>query len=62
MMLDLLFGDYCLIRVVSAINAVRLVSRYNNNLSQEVGWNVSLGVQSNPDNTSSYNINFITRF
>jgi hypothetical protein len=49
-------------RVVSAINAVRLVSRYNNNLSQEVGWNVSLGLQSNPDNSSSYKINFITRF
>ena len=49
-------------RVVSAINAVRLVSKYNNNLSQEVGWNVSLGVQSNPDNSSSYNINFITSF
>ena len=49
-------------RVVSAINAVRLVSRYNNNLSQEVGWNVSLGVQSYPDNSSSYNINFITAF
>jgi hypothetical protein len=49
-------------RVVSAINAVRLVSRYNNNLSQEVGWNVSLGVQNNPDNSSSYNINFITSF
>lgn len=49
-------------RVVSAINAVRLVSRYNNNLSQEVGWNVTLGVQSYPDNTSSYNINFITSF
>ncbi len=49
-------------RVVSAINAVRLVSKYNNNLSQEVGWNVSVGVQSYPDNTSSYKINFITRF
>ena len=49
-------------RVVSAINAVRLVSRYNNNLNQEVGWNVSLGVRSYPDNSSSYNINFITTF
>ena len=49
-------------RVISAINAVRLVSKYNNNLTQEVGWNVSLGVQSYPDNTSSYNINFITSF
>ena len=49
-------------RVISAINAVRLVSRYNNNLSQEVSWTVSLGVQSYHDNTSSYNINFITSF
>ncbi len=49
-------------RVISAINAVRLVSKYNNNLSQEVGWNVSLGVQSYPDNTSSYNLNFVTSF
>jgi hypothetical protein len=49
-------------RVVSAINAVRLVSRYNNNLSQEVGWNVSLGVQNLPDNSASYNLNFITSF
>ena len=49
-------------RVVSAINAVRLVSRYNNNLSQEVGWNVSLGVQNLPDNSPSYNLNFITSF
>ena len=55
-------GALLLNRVVSAINAVRLVSRYNNNLSQEVGWNVSLGLKSNPDNTSSYNINFITSF
>ena len=55
-------GALLLNRVVSAINAVRLVSRYNNNLSQEVGWNVTLGVQSYPDNSSSYNINFITSF
>ena len=55
-------GALLLNRVISAINAVRLVSRYNNNLSQEVGWNVSLGLQSNPDNTSSYNINFSTSF
>ena len=55
-------GALLLNRVISAINAVRLVSKYNNNLNQEVGWNVSLGVQSYPDNTSSYNINFITSF
>lgn len=55
-------GALLLNRVISAINAVRLVSKYNNNLNQEVGWNVSLGVQSYPDNTSSYKINFITSF
>ncbi|MCC6256514.1 MAG: hypothetical protein IT276_16490, partial [Ignavibacteriaceae bacterium] len=49
-------------RVVSAINAVRLVSKYNNKLKEEVGWNVSVGVQNYPDNTSGYNINFITSF
>ena len=55
-------GALLLNRVVSAINAVRLVSRYNSNLSTEVGWNVSLGVQSYPDNTSSYKIDFTTAF
>lgn len=55
-------GALLLNRVVSAINAVRLVSKYNNNLNQEVGWNVSIGVQNYPDNSSSYNINFITSF
>ena len=55
-------GALLLNRVISAINAVRLVSRYNNNLSQEVGWNVSLGLQNNPDNSSSYKINFSTSF
>ncbi|MBK7630371.1 MAG: hypothetical protein IPJ23_06700 [Ignavibacteriales bacterium] len=55
-------GALLLNRVVSAINAVRLVSKYNNNLNQEVGWNVSVGVQNYPDNSSSYNINFITAF
>lgn len=55
-------GALLLNRVVSAINAVRLVSKYNNKLKEEVGWNVSVGVQNYPDNTSSYNINFITSF
>ena len=55
-------GALLLNRVISAINAVRLVSKYNKNLSEEVGWNVSVGVQNNPDNTSSYKINFITSF
>ena len=55
-------GALVLNRVVSAINAVRLVSKYNNKLKEEVGWNLSVGVQNYPDHTSGYNINFITSF
>jgi len=55
-------GALLLNRVISAINAVRLVSRYNNNINEELGWNVSLGIQNYPDNSSSYNLNFITSF
>ena len=55
-------GALLLNRVISAINAVRLVSKYNKNLSEDVGWNVSVGVQNNPDYSSSYKINFTTSF
>lgn len=55
-------GALLLNRVISAINAVRMVSKYNSNLDQEVGWNVSLGLQKLPDNSSNYNINFSTSF
>ncbi len=55
-------GALLLNRVVSAINAVRLVSKYNKNLKQELGWNVSVGVKNNPDNLPSYNLNFSTSF
>lgn len=55
-------GALLLNRVVSAINAVRLVSKYNNNLNQEVGWNVSSGIQNMPDNSYAYQINFSTSF
>lgn len=53
-------GALLLNRVISAINAVRLVSSYNSNLEQEVGWNVSIGLQKLPDNSSNFNINFST--
>ena len=55
-------GGLLLNRLISAINAVRLISKYNKNLSEEVGWNVSVGVQNYPDYTSSYKINFTTSF
>lgn len=55
-------GALLLNRVISAINAVRLVSKYNKNLTEDIGWNVSVGVQNNPDYTSSYKINFTASF
>lgn len=39
-------GALVLNRVVSAINAGRLVAAYNKNASQELGWNISAGVSS----------------
>jgi hypothetical protein len=55
-------GALLLNRVVSAINAVRLVSKYNNKLKEEVGWDVSLGVKSNQNLPLSLNINFQKNF
>ena len=39
-------GALILNRVVSAINAARIVAAYNKNASQELGWNISAGVSS----------------
>ncbi len=55
-------GAMLLNRVVSAINAVRMVSKYNRNLEQELSWNVYLDLKKLPDNSSVYNLNFSTSF
>ncbi len=52
-------GALILNRIVSAINAVRLVSKYNNSLSAEVSWDISVGVQSHQNLPMSVNLNFI---
>jgi|CZKP01.1.fsa_nt_gi hypothetical protein len=39
-------GALVLNRVVSAINAARLVAAYNKNASRDLGWNISAGVSS----------------
>lgn len=49
-------------RLLSAINAVRSVSNYNRNLENEVGWNVSLGLNRNLLNQEIYQLNFQTSF
>ena len=55
-------GALILNRVISAINAVRLVSAYNKNLTQEMSWNVSFGVETNPTLPSSLKFNFQKAF
>lgn len=51
-------GALLLNRVVSAINAVRLVSKYNNKLNETVSWNLSVGLKSNLNLPISLTINF----
>lgn len=55
-------GALILNRVISAINAVRLVSKYNNNLKDEISWNLSMGIQNNKNLPSSLTINFQQSF
>jgi hypothetical protein len=51
-------GALILNRVVSAINAVRLVSKYNNSLKEEVSWNLSVGLNSNLNLPTALTLNF----
>ena len=55
-------GALILNRLISAINAVRLVSAYNKNLPVETSWNMSLGVENTPSLPSSIKFNFIKSF
>jgi len=42
-------GGLILNRLISAINAARLVSAYNNKLEEEVSWNFSVGFMNTPN-------------
>jgi hypothetical protein len=55
-------GALILNRLISAVNAVRLVSAYNKNLSQEVSWSVSVGVNHHPTLPTSITFNFVKEF
>ncbi|MBA4407307.1 hypothetical protein C0389_08540 [bacterium] len=55
-------GALILNRVISAINAVRLVSAYNKNLAQEMSWSISVGVESYSTLPSSITFNFVKTF
>ena len=54
-------GAMILNRVVSAINAARLVSVYNKRL-EELSWNVSIGLKQTANLPTSLNFNFQTTF
>ena len=55
-------GALILNRIVSAINAVRLVSAFNKKQSTELGWNLSVGVNDSPTLPTSLILNFQTKF
>ncbi len=56
-------GALILNRVISVINAIRIVSAYNKSLNPEVGWNVSLGLDKFSETMpTSLNVNLSTSF
>lgn len=55
-------GALILNRVISVINAVRLVAAYNKRIPEELGWNISVGVRQSPTLPTSLNFNFQTKF
>jgi len=55
-------GGLILNRIVSAINAARLVSSYNNRLEEEVSWNFTVGFMSQPNLPTSLTLNFQKSF
>ena len=55
-------GAMLLNRVVSAINAARLVGAYNNRIDEELSWNVSIGLKQTANLPTSLNFSFQTAF
>ncbi len=55
-------GALILNRLVSAINAARLVAAYNKSHSTEMSWNVSVGLTNQASNPTGLQFNFTTQF
>lgn len=53
-------GGLILNRIVSAINAVRLVAAYNKNVDADLSWNVSVGLSNSENLPTSLVFNFQT--
>ncbi len=56
--LRFIVGAMILNRVASAINAVRLIASYNNKLKEEVGWNISVGLNNSTNIPTTVTLNF----
>ena len=52
-------GAMILNRIASMINAVRLVSAYNKRHSEEMSWNVSVGLRNQPNLPTSLSLEFV---
>lgn len=55
-------GALIINRIASAINAVRLVSKYNKQQTEEISWNISAGVDDSINLPNRFCINFQTKF
>lgn len=55
-------GALILNRVISAINAVRLVNAYNKNLNQQISWNIYFNVENKPTLPTQLTFNFVRSF
>ncbi|HPN37628.1 MAG TPA: hypothetical protein PL041_04440 [Melioribacteraceae bacterium] len=52
-------GALILNRIVSVINAVRLVNKHNKNLNTEQTWNVNFGIDNSFTNNNGIKVNFV---
>ncbi len=55
-------GALVLNRIISAINAVRLVTAHNKKVSEKLSWRVSFGISNNINLPASLKMNFQTSF
>ena len=55
-------GALILNRIISVVNAVRLVNAYNKQQGTEMSWDVSVGVKNSPTLPTSMTFNFQTKF
>ncbi len=55
-------GAMIINRIASVVNAVRLVSAYNKRQNEELGWNISAGVDNSINLPNHFTLNFQTRF